>query len=120
MGEARYTRGRKCGLGFCQGQVQHPSPSLGLGFLPFEMEIIIPVDAKVYQAWGKFTAIGETAKRDGGGGGARNSRELRGAYSLHGNAGQSGEEAGFGNPELEVLKMQDSQRKLPPPWRKAS
>lgn len=62
--------------------------------------------------------------RDGGGGGgggaARNSRELPGAYGLHGNVQQSGEEAGLGNPELEVLKMQDSQRKLPPPWRKAS
>lgn len=49
-----------------------------------------------------------------------NSRELRGACDLHGNAQRPGEEAGFGNPELEGLKTKVSQRKLSPSWRKAS
>lgn len=35
----------------------------------------------------------------------RNSRVLRGAYGLHGNARQPGEEAGLENPEQEALKM---------------
>lgn len=63
---------------------------------------------------------GTGSENGGGGWGAeQQGAETRG-LRLHGNAQQSGEEAGFGNPELEVLKMPDSQRKLPPPWRKAS
>lgn len=53
------------------------------------------------------------------GGGVRNSRELRGAYGLHGNARQPGEEAGLGNRLPQGLKLKASQRKLPSPRRKA-
>ena len=53
------------------------------------------------------------------GGGVRNSRELRGAYGLHGNARQPGEEAGLGNRLPQGLKLKVSQRKLPSPRRKA-
>lgn len=64
--------------------------------------------------------MGERAGREGRRGGVPNSRELRGAYGLHGNTRQPGEKAGFGNPGLEVLKMKASRRKLPPRRRKAS
>lgn len=100
----------------------NPCPPLGLSFPRFQTRITIPVLGKFrsFQPWERCPATGETAKRDGEGGGARNSRELRGACGLHGNAPQPGEEAGLGNPGLEVLKMEVSQRKLPAPWRKAS
>lgn len=61
----------------------------------------------------------EKERREGEGGGGRSSRELLGACGLHGNTRQPGEEAGFENPQQEILKMKVSQRKLPVPWRKA-
>lgn len=94
----------------------------GSQFSPVTNGIIIPVLGK----FGSLSAQGESCshkkkrlKDEVNGGGARNSRELRGAYGLHGNARQPGEEAGLGNRLPQGLKLKVSQRKLPSPRRQA-
>lgn len=89
-------------------------------FSPVTNGIIIPVLGK----FGSLSAQGESRshrkkrlKDEVNGGGVRNSRELRGAYGLHGNARQPGEEAGLGNRLPQGLKLKVSQRKLPSPRR---